>query len=172
MSRVAETCDRWIALGRLGRAHGVRGWCWVRSDCDPAAAIFDYQPLRLRLQDRERVVSFVERKVLPKGLIARIEGFASPEDVQAWAGAQIEVPRSAMPDTGEGWYWADLEGLQVRNQEGVDFGRVSHLFDAGGGVVMVVAGERERLVPFQLDSVVKHVDPEAGFIEVDWDSDF
>ncbi|MCB1588656.1 MAG: 16S rRNA processing protein RimM [Xanthomonadales bacterium] len=163
--------DRWVSLGRLGRAHGVRGWCWIRSDCDPAEALFDYAPLRLRLDGRELNLQIEQSRQLPKGLLAKVSGFDTPEAVQAWAGALIETPRSALPE-GEGWYWTDLEGLQVCNQDGVDFGRVSHLFDAGGGTVMVVQGERERLLPFVMDQVVRRVDLEARRIDVDWDADF
>jgi 16S rRNA processing protein RimM len=37
---------------------------------------------------------------------------------------------------------------------------------------MVVAGDRERLIPFVVDVYVKHVNLEAGCITVDWDPDF
>lgn len=164
--------ERWISLGRVGRAHGVRGWCWVRSDCDPVEALFDYQPIRARQGDHILVLKWSEWKLLPKGVIARIEGIDNPEQLQAWVGATLEAPRSALPDDDEGWYWADLEGLQVRTVDGILLGRVSHLFDAGGGAIMVLSGERERLVPFVMDDVVKQVALDEGLIEVDWDPDY
>ena len=37
---------------------------------------------------------------------------------------------------------------------------------------MVVAGERERLIPFLIGQYVDSVDLEAGLIMVDWDADF
>ena len=66
----------------------------------------------------------------------------------------------------------DLEGLRVRNREGVEFGTVSHLFETPGNPVMVVQGERERLIPFLLERFVDSVDLDAGEIVVDWDADF
>jgi 16S rRNA processing protein RimM len=75
------------------------------------------------------------------------------------------------PKPGE-YYWVDLEGLEVSNLEGIALGRVSHLFDTGSNQVMVVQGERERLIPFLEGDFVKHVDFEAGRIEVDWDAEF
>jgi 16S rRNA processing protein RimM len=46
------------------------------------------------------------------------------------------------------------------------------LFTTGANDVLVVAGERERWLPFVMDDVVRHVDIEAGLITVDWDPDF
>jgi 16S rRNA processing protein RimM len=46
------------------------------------------------------------------------------------------------------------------------------LFETPGNPVMVVAGERERLIPFLLEQFVDSVDIEAGLITVDWDADF
>lgn len=143
----------------------------MRSDCDPVEALFDYAPIRARQADRVLDVRWSEWKLLPKGVIAKLDGIDDPEELQAWTGAVLETPRSALPD-GDGWYWADLEGLQVRTIDGVVLGQVSHLFDAGGGTVMVLRGERERLVPFVLDDVVKRVALEERLIEVDWDPDF
>ncbi len=163
---------RWVSLGRLGRAHGVRGWCWVRSDCDPVEAIFDYSPIRARQGNQILPVKWSEWKIMPKGVIAKLEGIGNPDQLQGWTGALLETERSALPDDGDGWYWTDLEGLQVRTIDGVALGRVSHLFDAGAGTIMVLSGERERLLPFAMDEVVKRVALDEGLIVVDWDPDF
>ena len=64
--------------------------------------------------------------------------------------------------------------VQVPEHGGVQVhaGQVSHLFDTGANAVMVVAGERERLLPFVMDQYVKSVDFDAGRITVDWDPEF
>ena len=82
--------------------------------------------------------------------------------------------RSALPAPKPGeYYWADLEGLEVENVEGIALGRISHLLATGANDVMVVKdGDRERLVPFVVGQYVKQVDFGAGRITVDWDPDF
>jgi len=42
----------------------------------------------------------------------------------------------------------------------------------GSNDVLVVKGERERLIPFIQEQVIKGVDLDAGVILVDWDPDF
>jgi 16S rRNA processing protein RimM len=46
------------------------------------------------------------------------------------------------------------------------------LFATGANDVLVVRGERERLIPYLWQQVVKSVDLQAGVMQVDWDPDF
>jgi 16S rRNA processing protein RimM len=87
-------------------------------------------------------------------------------------GAQIAVRRDQLPATEAGeYYWADLVGLRVVTTGGVDLGRVSHLFETGANDVIVARGDRERMIPYVREHVVR-VDMERGEIVVDWDPDF
>ena len=78
-----------------------------------------------------------------------------------------------MPPPGPGTsYRADLECLTVVNLDGVVLGTVSHLFETGANdVLVVVDGERERLIPYTREAV-KQVDLQARTIRVDWDPEF
>ena len=60
----------------------------------------------------------------------------------------------------------------MRTIEGRELGTVSHLFATGANDVLVVKGERERLIPFVRDGVVREIDLAAGAIVVDWDPEF
>jgi len=55
---------------------------------------------------------------------------------------------------------------------GDDFGIVDHMLETGANDVMVVQGERERLIPYVMDEVVKQVDLDKQQIIVDWDAEF
>ena len=44
--------------------------------------------------------------------------------------------------------------------------------ETGANDVLVVKGERERLIPYVRDVVVKSVDLKQGVILVDWDPEF
>lgn len=88
-------------------------------------------------------------------------------------GCEIGIRPEQMPATGPGeYYWRDLEGLEVVNLQGERLGRVDHLLETGANDVLVVVGERERLIPFVSAQVVTEVDLETGLIRVDWDKDF
>lgn len=106
-------------------------------------------------------------------MVAKLPGCNDRDAAAKLVGATIQVPRSALPKPKRGeYYWTDLEGLAVVTVEGVDLGKVSHLFATGANDVLVVRGERERLIPFVTGQFVKDVDLKAGRITVDWDADF
>ena len=166
--------QRLITVGRLHGAFGVRGEVKLESFTDPAPAIARYQPWILRdARGDARSVAGVRVRVGGKGLVATVPGVADRDGAEALRGFEVLVPRSALPPPSPGeYYWVDLEGLRVVNLEGVAFGTVSHLFDTGANLVLVVIGERERMIPFVQPQYVQAVDFEAGLIRVDWDADF
>ena len=51
-------------------------------------------------------------------------------------------------------------------------GVVDHLMETGANDVLVIKGERERLVPFVLKEFIKDVDLKNKKMYVDWDADF
>jgi 16S rRNA processing protein RimM len=51
-------------------------------------------------------------------------------------------------------------------------GTVSRMMETGAHDVMVVDGERERLIPYARDRVVDSVDMATRTIVVDWDAEF
>ena len=166
--------QRMIAVGRLHGAFGVRGEVKLESFTEPQRAIAKYQPWTLRdARGGERACEGAKLREGVKGLIATLPGITDKDAADALRGVEVLVPRSALPPPAPGeYYWVDLEGLRVVNAEGVDFGRVSHLFATGANDVLVVQGERERMLPFVQPDVVRAVDFEAGVVTVDWDADF
>src|SRR5690606_33020926 len=84
-----------------------------------------------------------------KGIVIQLPGVEDRDAAESLRGAEIFVPRGALPPPAPGeYYWVDLEGLRVRNTDGADFGVVSHLFSTGANDVLVARGERERMIPF------------------------
>jgi 16S rRNA processing protein RimM len=166
---------RMITVGRLHGAFGVRGEVKLESFTDPMQAIGRYRPWILRDARGGEQVLEAGAKVRPggKGLVATLPGVDDKDAADALRGVDVLVPRSALPPPAPGeYYWVDLEGLRVVNTEGADFGTVSHVFSTGANDVLVVLGERERMVPFLQPDVVRAVDFDAGLVTVDWDADF
>ena len=82
------------------------------------------------------------------------------------------VSQSALPAAEiDEYYWSQLIGLQVKNIQGIEFGEVIDLIDTGANDVLVVMGDRERLIPFTEFAVIE-VDLDGGKLKVDWDADF
>ena len=164
--------ERRILLGRVLGAFGVRGELKLHSFTDPPAKVLKYQPWVLVHRGVEREVANARGRDTAKGVLLTLPEVVDRDQAEALAGAEIWVPRSRLPAPKPGeYYWVDLEGLRVVNREGVLLGTVSHLFETAANDVIVVAGDRERLVPF-LDDFVLGVDFDARQVTVDWDPDF
>ena len=164
--------ERRILLGRVLGAFGVRGELKLHSFTDPPAKVLKYQPWVLVHRGVEREVANARGRDTAKGVLLTLPEVVDRDQAEALAGAEIWVPRSRLPAPKPGeYYWVDLEGLRVVNREGMLLGTVSHLFETAANDVIVVAGDRERLVPF-LDDFVLGVDFDARQVTVDWDPDF
>ena len=166
--------ERRILLGRIVGAFGIRGQIKIESWTEPRDAIFRYQPWILRdALGNEREYTGARGKESGKHLVATFPEVTDRNEVEAMRGTEIFVPRSALPPPKPGeFYWVDLEGFRVVTVEGVDLGTVSHLFSTGANDVLMVRGDRERMVPFVEPDFVKSVDFDAGLITVDWDPGF
>ena len=159
-------------MGRISGLFGVRGWVKVYSYTEPREAVLNYDRWLLRRKDGWQEATVAEGQRHGKTIIARIDGYVDREQAAGLVGADIGVPREAMPETERGqFYWSDLEGLRVVHRDGTELGKVAYLLETGANDVMVVQGEQERLIPFVLDTVILGVDLDKGEIEVDWEWD-
>lgn len=166
---------RRVLLGRIVGVHGLRGEVKLESWTEPRLRILDYRPWLLETAPGEvKQIGRVQGRAQGKGVVASLPGVADREAAAALIGANIYVPRPALPALQGEFYQEDLAGLAVVNLAGVSLGKVSHLFDTGANLVLVArdGDGRERLIPYVPDVYVQAVDLKAGRITVDWDEDF
>jgi len=169
---MAESAERTVVVGRISGVFGVRGWLRIFSFTDPPEGILTYSPW---LVGDSGAQSFrvVEGAGHGRGVIAHLDGIDDRDVARALVGATIRVPRARFGRTRPGeYYWSDLVGLQVVNDDGAVLGRVVELLATGANDVLVVQGERRRLLPFLPGQVVTSVDLTAAVIRVVWDEDF
>jgi 16S rRNA processing protein RimM len=100
-----------------------------------------------------------------------LEGVGTREVARALTGSEVRVERSQLPPTAPGeYYWHDLMGLEAANREGVPLGRVDGVLELPAHPVLVLKGDRERLVPLVKERLVD-VDLEGGRLTLDWHPD-
>ena len=164
---------RQVLLGQVAGVYGVKGWIRVRSYTRPPEAILSYRRWRLSLGKDEWNVELAAGRRHGKGLVAQLRGCEDRDQAVALVGADISVSREQLPPAPDGsYYWVDLIGLDIRSRDGTELGRITRMMETGANDVMVVSGERERLIPFVPHEVVLEVDLAAGIVRVDWDPEF
>jgi 16S rRNA processing protein RimM len=159
-------------MGRVVGPFGIRGWVRIKPFTEDPAGLDEYAQWIVRSPEGWIGMPLEEFELHAKGPVAKLAGCEDPEAVQRLRGADIAVPREALGEAEEGTlYRVDLVGLQVRDQSGAVLGRVEGFFDTGDTGVMVVKGERERMIPF-VPEYVKSVDRASRSITVDWKVDY
>ena len=169
-------CNEMVVLGRVGAPYGVRGWLKLQAaNSAQPEGLLDYPQLRLDKGGRRERLDVESGRLHGKGMVVKFSGISSRESAAAWSGALVGVARRELPPLGSGeYYWHDLIGLQVLDEQGGTLGEVTRLLETGAHDLLVVRtqGQSEILVPYVRGDVVKRVDLEGGVIVVCWDPEY
>ena len=159
-------------MGRIAAPYGVRGWVKIQPFTEELDGLLDYPQWWISSRTGWQPGEIEEARVNGKVLIAKFSGCDNRERAFALKGLEVAVSREDLPEAGsDEYYWSDLIGLRVRNLQQAELGEVTDVFETGANDVLVVRGERERLIPF-VAQVVQNVDLALGEMLVDWDADF
>jgi len=106
-------------------------------------------------------------------VLAKLTGIESREQAAELIGSKIYIWPDQLPELDQDeYYWSDLIGMQVESLQSEVLGQVDDMMETGANDVMVVKGDRDRLIPFVVDDIVKEVDLVSRRIIVDWQADF
>jgi 16S rRNA processing protein RimM len=165
-----------IVVGQLGGVHGVRGWLKLNSYTRPKENIFNYSPLLMHTDDVWQTIDIEEYQQRGERLLVKLSGIDNPEDARKYTKCELAVSREHLPALKEGeYYWCDLIGLEVLNQDNKSLGKVDEIVETGANdVLVIVPSEKDKarvLVPLIMDVYVKKVDLIANTLHVDWQLD-
>ncbi|MCV2885587.1 ribosome maturation factor RimM [Aestuariibacter sp. AA17] len=174
MSHASDT----LVIGKIGAPYGVKGWVKITSYTEELSGIFDYSPWVLGENGKEYKVD--HWRPHNKALIAKLVGVDNRDEAEAIKNLDIIIKAEQLPQLeGDEYYWRDLVDMQVVTDKGYDLGVVKELFATGANDVMLVKartndafGQKERMIPYLFDDVIKQVDMQTRTIKVDWDPGF
>jgi 16S rRNA processing protein RimM len=159
-------------MGRIVAPFGVRGSLKVEPYTAAANGLLAYPKWWIGDRSGWEQRTVAEARVQGGMVVARIEGCDDRDTAAALRGRSVGVSRPQLPATqANEYYWVDLIGLKVVNESGREFGDVVRILETGANDVLVVQGERERLIPF-IAEVIGTIDLQAGRMRVNWDADY
>lgn len=168
-----------MIVGQVSGVFGVHGWVKIFSHTEPRDNILQYNPWLLKTKEGWQSVSFIKGRKQGKTIVAQLKGVDDRDKAHALIGSDIAINESQLKALDKNdFYWRDLEGLQVINADNKPLGTVAYMMATGANDVIVVklnaeminaTEEKEMLIPYLMDSVVKNIDLTKGFIQVDWD---
>jgi 16S rRNA processing protein RimM len=158
-----------VAVGRIGKPHGVRGAVFVQPWTDSPDERFAVGR-RVRTEPPERGPLVVRDSRNHSGrLVVEFEGVEDRNGAEALRDIVLVVSTAERPpiDDPDEFYDTDLVGLTALDPAGGRLGVVADvLHSAGGSVLALDQGGREFLVPFRKE-LVPVVDLAAGTLVVD-----
>ena len=166
--------ENWVCIGQFSDPFGVKGEVRLKVFTQMPEGIQAYQ--NLFLGPEYTPVKVTPGRQLKDGVLAKVEGFETPEAAKGLKGRKLFVRHEHLLPLQEGeFYHADLVGLVVKAKNGNVLGRLTAIHDFGAGTVIEITlvkpakGVGQALMlPFR-GEVVLDIGLEAGEIIVDAD---
>ncbi|HOZ72950.1 MAG TPA: ribosome maturation factor RimM [Spirochaetales bacterium] len=156
-----------LALGRVGKPHGVDGRLRLVSYSGETDHLMRLTEATLRGDGRELFVRIESVTAHGNGVLMKVVGYDSPERAVALSGMELWAPRDmAAPLDDDQYYYADLVGCALV-AGGTELASVVAVCDSGGGDLLEVAKPdgSSAYVPFRKE-FVGEVDVHARRIEL------
>lgn len=157
--------DKYILLGKITKAHGLRGEVKIFSFSGQPENFHGYKEVLLVSSEGNISSPYVVEKfrVQGKTVVVQLASVTSRELAEKTEGQGVLVAKSLLPDTAtDEYYWYQYEGKRVLDVNGQKIGRVASLFNNGAQDIMIVkSGKAEFLIPITKDIVVRETDEEV-----------
>ena len=156
---------RLITLGVITSVHGVRGQVKIRSFTEYPEDLIAYGDLQNQAGRIFKVTITGQNQDV---LIASIEGITDRDQAEKLKTIELCVPRSALPAPDEDeYYYEDLVGLNVIDEQGNLFGEVTAINNFGAGDIIYIktADGKDELFQFNKATFPK-IDFASGNITI------
>ncbi len=156
-------------VGRIGRAHGLRGELVVQPETDRPERFVKLRSVYVGpTEARATTVQIESARVATAGVLVKLAGIGSRTEAETLRGQQMFIPATdLLPLPDDRIYIHDLIGLRVEDEAGTLLGEVTDVMLLPANDVYVVRSPSrgEVLVP-AVESIVRSVDPVAGRVVV------
>jgi len=161
-----------VCVGHILGAQGIKGEVRVFSNTEPRENIVSYSPWLIGINGQMQKIA-VKGRLQGKNVIAELAGFEDRDQVTAIIGCKIYILPKQLPvlESGE-YYWSDLIGIEVYSLQAEALGTIDSMMETGASDVMVLKGDKERLIPFVIDDIVREIDLVNAKMIVDWHPDY
>ena len=167
-----------MKIGQLKKPYGIKGWLWVFSDTDDRTAIFAMQPWYMKTANGMKPLTVKAWREQGTGIVAQFEQVPDRNVAETMNGVTLWVEQDVLPETSEDeYYWSDLIGVQVFNEQDEYLGDIAEMFETGAHDIMRVSAtsdsldDEERLIPWHKQTVLT-VDMTAKRVIAAWPSDY
>lgn len=158
-----------VTVGRIGRAHGIRGEVSVEVRTDSPDLRFVAGAQLTTEPDRAGPLTIQQTRWHSGRLLVRFDGIADRSGAEALRGVLVltDVDADERPTDPDEYFDHQLLGLRAVTAHGDDIGEVTDVLHLPDQDLLVIGrGGAEVLVPF-VTAIVPEVDLSAGRVVID-----
>jgi len=145
-----QESNDWTCVGVIMGAHGVAGSLKIKSFCQVANSIQDYNPLML--EDFPYPINLRIISNLKGDFQVELSNVTDRDAASRLKGKLLFAEKSNLPSLPDSeYYYSDLIGIEVRNRDNEIIGKVLSVEDFGAGTfleILTVLTSKTILVPF------------------------
>ena len=163
--------DNYIIVGEVLTTHGIKGYLTIKSFTFIPKDIFKYN-IYVKLNNSVKDIEIEDYNFMPKKTIIKIVGINNIEDCQEYLGKELLVLKKNLPKVGEDeYYWHDLIGSDVVNQDGINLGYIDDLFTSGENDILIIKNidtTKEIYIPFLKHHIISF---KEKLLTVKWENE-
>ena len=153
--------EKYIAAGEIVNTHGVRGEVKIMPWTDTPEFLRAIKTLYID----GGAVRVLASRVHKGALLATLEGVADVNAAMRLKGKRVFIDRDDAHLPAGRFFIQDIIGARVVTESGEEVGTLREVLDAPAGMVYIVRGETEHLIP-AVDEFVLRTDADEGVITV------
>ncbi|MHB1651052.1 MAG: ribosome maturation factor RimM [Desulfitobacteriaceae bacterium] len=155
-----------VLIGEVLRSHGVNGEVKVFPITRDPHRYKKLKTITLINGEAERQLQVTDVKVQPEFVYLAFQGIETKDEAEKLRGWKIYIDRTQVPSLEDGWYYFELEGMQVYEGD-ICLGTLTKIVETGSNDVYVVRGNKGEICIPALKSVVKKVDVSGQRMDVE-----
>lgn len=157
-----------VALGKVGKAHGIDGAFRVWPYADDLERFADLEQVTITRGAKSVSAKVQTVHLAPGYAVIQTDVIHTPEEVQIWLGGDIEIESSERVTLPEGQFFHDqIIGLNVETVDGRNVGTIVQIIDSPANDIYVCHdGENEYMIP-AVGVFVKSIDIKSGKMIID-----
>lgn len=160
---------RYLAIGRVVKAHGVRGEISVAVLTDFPERFDTTEHVYLGNEFEAEAYQLKKFRWHKKNVLLTLEGISDRNQAEQLRGLFVQIPIEDVVPLPEGdFYLYELIGLQIVSTDNQVLGTLINILETGANDVYVVeTPDKNQILLPAIPDVVKEIDADAGKITVD-----
>jgi 16S rRNA processing protein RimM len=156
-----------LLIGKVAKPHGLRGQVKVHSFAASHESFFAGRKIYWGSDEEKRALIISEVKVQAQSILLRFQGLDTRQQAEMISGSSLYLKTADLQPLPEGeYYWHQLIGSRVHNDQGRLLGVVEEIFSTAAHDIWVIRTVNKEIMLPAVEDFIAAVDLPHGEIRV------